>query len=225
MRLNKFYINELASEYGKGITFFDIDETIFQTKAFIYVMKDGQIVQKLSNSDFNTYKLKDGESFDFREFGDAKLFQETSVPIPKVVDRIKRMFQHIDLRGSRAVMLTARSDFDNRDVFLATFSKVGIPINDIYVERAGNMSGGTIASRKKTIIMKYLNTGEYRRVRLVDDDTANLRSFLSIKDNLPEELINKVKKRYNITGPETIPPIQFFALQVVDSSGTLKLVN
>ena len=225
MRLNDYVLNELSSGWGAGITFIDIDETIFQTKAMIYVMRGGQIVTKLSNQDFNTYKLKDGESFDFREFKDAELFAKTSIPIPKVVERIKRMFQHIDARGSKIILLTARADFDDRDVFLATFSNVGIPIHNIYVERTGNMSTGSVAARKKATIMKYLDTGEYRRVRLIDDDTHNLAIFLSLKDNLPQHLIDKVKEKYHITGPETIAPIEFYALQVVDSSGTLKLIN
>ena len=225
MRLNDYVLNELSSGWGAGITFIDIDETIFQTKAMIYVMRGGQIVGKLSNQDFNTYKLKDGESFDFREFKDAALFAKTSIPIPKVIERIKRMFKHIDARGSKVVLLTARADFDNRDVFLATFSDIGIPIHNIYVERTGNMSTGSVAARKKATIMKYLDTGDYRRVRLIDDDTHNLAIFLSLKDNLPQHLIDKVKEKYHITGKESIAPIEFYALQVVDSSGTLKLIS
>jgi len=219
------HLNELASNYGKAVSFFDIDETIFQTKALIYVMFKGEIVKKLSNQDFNTYKLKDGESFDFREFGSAELFSKTSIPIPKVVERIKRMFKHINIRGSRVVLLTARKSFDDRDVFLATFSNIGIPIHDIYVERTGDEVTGTVASRKKKVIMKYLSTGEYRRVRLIDDDIHNLITFLSIKDNLPEDLINKVKNKHNINHDETIAPIEFYALQVIDSSGTLKRIE
>jgi hypothetical protein len=224
LRLDNF-INELSSDFGAGLTLIDVDETIFQTKAMIYVMYNGQIINKLSNQDFNTYKLKDGESFDFREFGDAELFSKTSIPIPKTVERIKRMFKHIDVRGSKVVILTARKDFDDKDVFLATFSKIGIPIHNIYVERTGNMSTGTVASRKKQVIMKYLNTGNYRRVRLIDDDIHNLTTFLSIKDNLPQELINRVKSKHNIKDGETIAPIEFYALQVIDSSGTLKLIQ
>ena len=224
MRLDNF-VNELSSDFGAGLTLIDVDETIFQTKAMIYVMYNGQIINKLSNQDFNTYKLKDGESFDFREFGDAELFSKTSIPIPKTVERIKRMFKHIDVRGSKVVILTARKDFDDKDVFLATFSKIGIPIHNIYVERTGNMSTGTVASRKKQVIMKYLNTGNYRRVRLIDDDIHNLTTFLSIKDNLSQELISRVKSKHNIKDDETIAPIEFYALQVIDSSGTLKLIR
>lgn len=225
MRLKEYFLNELASEYGKGITFVDIDETIFQTKASIYVLKDGDVIRKLSNQEFNTYELKDGETFDFREFKDAELFKKTSIPIPKVVDRIKRMFQSIDRRESKVILLTARADFDDKRVFLSTFENVGIPINNIYVERAGNIKSGTTSGNKKKIILSYLKSGEYRRVRLIDDDIKNLQDFLSLKDDLPKDIIDKVKKRHNIAGDESLAPIEFYALQVVDDTGKLRRVQ
>lgn len=224
MRLDSF-VNELKSGWGAGLTALDIDETILQTKALIYVMRDGKIVKKLNNQEFNTYKPEDGETFDFREFRDAELFAKTSIPIPKVVERIKRMFKNIDIRGSKVIFLTARADFDKKDVFLSTFSNLGIPISDIYVERAGNMTTGTVASRKKEILMKYINTGKYRRVRLIDDDIHNLKSFLSLKNELPQSLIDKVKSTYNIGDDEKLNPIEFYALQVVDSEGRLRRIT
>lgn len=218
-------MNELRSAPGKGATFIDVDETIFQTKANIYVMKDGKILKKLSNQEFNTYELKDGESFDFREFADAKLFKATSKPITKIVERIKRMFRNIDVRGSRVIILTARADFDDRDVFLSTFRDVGIPIDDIYVERAGNIKTGTTSEKKKAIIFKYIKDGDYRRVRLIDDDIKNLQDFLDLRDNLPQSIIDKVKKKHGITGDESINPIEFYALQVIDHTGKLKRIE
>ena len=54
MRL-KQHLNELASDFGKGITFIDIDETIFHTFAKIKVFKDGKLKRELDNQEFNTY--------------------------------------------------------------------------------------------------------------------------------------------------------------------------
>lgn len=224
MRLRSF-VNELASDYGKGITFIDIDETIFKTKALIYVMKDGKIKSKLSNQEFNTYELKDGETYDFREFMDAELFAKTSIPIPAVVERIKRMFKNMHLRDSKVVLLTARADFDDKSVFLNTFSKVGIPINNIYVERTGNMKTGTTSERKEKTVLKYIKDGDYRRVRLVDDDMANIRGFLKTMNNLDPKIIDKVRKKHNITGDESINPIETYALLVVNGDGKLKRVQ
>jgi len=220
----KKFINELSSEYGKGITFVDIDETIFKTFAKIYVIVNGAIVKKLDNQTFNTYELQPGESYDFREFIDAKTFRKTSIPIPKTINRIKRMFKNINIRGSKVVFLTARSDFDNKDEFLQTFREHGIPIDNIYVERAGNVKTGTTSQKKENIVLKYLATGLYRRVRLIDDDMANIKGFLSIESKLPQNTINKVKERYGIEGEESIKPIEFYGLLVKDN-GSLKRIQ
>ena len=220
------YLNELASEYGKGITFIDIDMTIFNTFALIYVIKDGKIIKKITNTEFNTYELQDGESFDFKEFRDAKMFKATSRPIPNTINRIKRMFKNIDKRGSRVVLLTARGSFPDMATFKKTFKEQGIPIDQIEIEFAGDIQSatGSVSAAKKKIIMKYLKTGEYRRCRLVDDDIKNITTFLGIEHDIPKSVIEKVKKKYNITELESIPPIQFFGL-LVKSDGRLQRVK
>lgn len=225
MKFNSF-LNELASQYGKGITFIDIDETIFNTFAKIYVIKDGKVIKKLSNQEFNTYDLQDRESFDFREFRDAKMFKATSRPISNTINRIKRMFKNIDKRGSRVVLLTARGTFPDMATFKKTFKEQGIPIDQIEIEFAGDIqsAAGSVSAAKKKIIMKYLKTGEYRRIRLLDDDMKNLNSFLSIEHDIPKSVVDKVRKKYNIVGKESIKPIEFYAL-LVTSTGELRRIQ
>jgi len=220
------FINELSSIYGKGITFIDIDETIFKTFAKIYVVdqKTGKILKKLNNQEFNTYELQPGEKFDFREFRNADLFNKTSIPIEKTVKRIKRIFKNINKRGSRVVLLTARSDFDNKETFLQTFRKYNIPIDNIYVERAGNIKAGSVAAAKEQIIKKYLSTGEYRRVRLIDDDIKNVKTFLKLKKKLPSAIVDKVRAIHHIEGEESIDPIEFYGL-LVQPNGSLKKIE
>ena len=205
MRL-KGYLTELASEYGKGITFIDIDETIFRTFAMIYVLdkETKEVVKKLNNQEFNTYKLKPNEEFEFNEFRDADLFNKTSIPIPQTIKRIKRMFANIDRRGSKVVLLTARADFDDKETFLNKFREVGLPIDQMYVERVGNFKSRpeiynrilkkqgqpkSTADAKAKVITDYLSTGEYRRVRLIDDDAKNIQDFVQLQKKIEK---NKV---------------------------------
>ncbi|HYC28689.1 MAG TPA: Dyp-type peroxidase, partial [Chitinophagaceae bacterium] len=96
--------------YGFGITFVDIDETVFRTFAMVKVLKDGKLMHVLSNQEFNEYKLQPGESFDFGEFKDAEQFLKTSEPIGPVIRKIKQILNIINTRsdGSRIVFLTAR---------------------------------------------------------------------------------------------------------------------
>ena len=220
MRLNN-YLNELASDYGAGITFIDIDMVIFRTFAMILVLKDGKVIKELNNQEFNTYELEDGESFNFQQFKSAKLFRKTSIPIPATIKRIKRMLQNIDIRKSKIVFLTARADFDDKHTFLQTFRDHGIEIDKIYVERAGNIKTGTTANKKKSIIMKYLSTGLYRRIRLMDDDMANVKTFVKMEKEIPQATIDKVKQYHNIPEDEKFPVISFYGLLVLPS-GKLK---
>ena len=68
----------LEEQSGKGLTIFDIDETMFKTSAKVEVKKNGKTIKKLDNQQFNNYKLKTGEKFDFGQFTNAEIFNKTS---------------------------------------------------------------------------------------------------------------------------------------------------
>lgn len=220
------YLNERynADTYGAGITWIDIDETVFRTFSKILVVKDGKTVRELDNQEFNDYELQEGEEFDFHQFKDAKFFNKTSIPIPQTVARIKKMIAHIKASdsNSKIVFLTARGDFDDKKEFLKTFEKYGIRMDTptVYVERTGNMKTGTVDEKKKKVMLKYLATGEYRRARLLDDFLPNLKALKDIEKNLPKEIEAKVIKRYNLDmSTEKLPVIQFYALHVQPDGG------
>ena len=135
----------------------------------------------MDNQQFNTYKLKSGESFDFGEFKDSQFFYDTSKPIEKVVKKMKAITKNAVTKGSSVIIVTARSDFDNKNIFLNTFRKQGIDIDNIYIERAGKLNYGSPAKNKRYIFKKYLNTGNFVRIRLFDDSIANIKEFLSLQ--------------------------------------------
>ena len=179
---------------GAALTVFDIDETLFHTHAKILVVKDGKVVKELDNREFNVYKLAPGEHFDFKQFRDAKFFNDTSVPIDKMWQKAKSTLDTVGRRpGSKVIIVTARSDFDDKDTFLDTFRKHGLDIDKIHVHRAGNLELPS-GDAKKKIIGQYLATGEFDMVRLFDDAEVNLRSFLSLKSDYP----NIVFKAYMV---------------------------
>lgn len=201
----KNYLKEQNND-GWGISFIDIDETVFKTFATIHVIKNGKVISKLNNQEFNSYQLKDGESYDFGEFESAELFNKTSIPIKQTASRIKKMISRIKETGSKSkiIFLTARSDFDDKKTFLKTFEQHGISMDTshVYVERAGNLNTGTTEGNKKVVMLKYLRQGIYRRARLIDDYKPNLRALLEIRDNLPKDIENKVRKIYNLSDDE-----------------------
>ena len=171
---------------GTGtLTIFDIDETLFHTKAKIKVIKDGKAVRELDNQQFNTYELKDGESFDFGQFRSAKIFKETSVPVVRMIEKAKAIVKAKNNPHSRAIVCTARADFDDKDMFLQTFREHGLPIDQMHVERAGNLGLNSSADNKKVVFRKYLNTGNYAKIRLYDDAMSNLRALLDLQKEYP----------------------------------------
>ncbi len=182
----KSFLQYLEEAAGKGLTIFDIDDTLFHTTAKVHVKKDDKVIHALTNQEFNTYKLKDGEEFDFGEFKSAKLFKQTSTPIGKMIAKAKAILKRAVPKGSKVIMATARSDFDDRDTFLDTFRAHGIDIDKIHVERAGNLNLGSPAKNKKYIFQKYLKTGLYKRARLFDDSKQNLNSFMSLSKKYPD---------------------------------------
>jgi len=216
------YVKEkrnLKTSYGEGITFFDIDETVFRTFAKIIVRdkNTGIEITQLDNQEFNSYELKDNEVFDFNQFRDAKFFRKTSIPIEKTVKRIKRMVKGIRKKGSNSqiVFLTARADFDNKHDVLDTFRDYGIDMDPsiFYIERAGNMKG-IIPENKQKIMLKYLKTGKFRRVRLIDDHKPNVSALVEIEKKYGDEIELAVRRYYNIPEDEEFPVVQYFGLWV-----------
>ena len=183
------YKEFLAEEQGHGsLTIFDIDDTLFHTTAQIAVVKDGKVIRKLTNNEFNNYTLQPGEEFDFSEFRDAHKFYHESQPIGRMLAKAKAILKNSSNNPeSKVVIITARANFNDKDKFLATFRKYGFDINKVRVERAGNIEGDLIPAFKKAIIIRnYLRTEQFSKVRLFDDAMSNLKEFLKLKTEFPE---------------------------------------
>jgi len=168
----------------KTLNIFDIDDTLLRTTAKVMVMKDDKVVTKLSNQQFNTYKLKPGEHFDFTEFADSEKFFKTSKPMMGMLQKAKAILGNMK-PSSKMIFVTARTDFDDKKKVLATFRKFGFPIDKVYIERAGNIVNAkktSAAIAKAYIVRKYLSKTGYDKIRMYDDAPKNL------------DMINKLKK-------------------------------
>ena len=175
----------LAEKAGKGLTIFDIDDTLFVSKARVIVVNTNTGKTKaLTPMEFNSYKLRKHEEYDYGEFKSAKLFYQTATPIGRMVDKAKAIIRNATAKGSKVIIVTARANMDDKKLFVKTFESHGIPMKDVYIERAGNMSGSS-AENKKVIFRKYLKTGEYARIRLFDDHKENLKALLDLKREIP----------------------------------------
>jgi hypothetical protein len=187
----KQFYTESVHKRGLGsLTIFDIDDTLFHTTAKVGVVdKNGNKTKDLSNSEFNTYSWKEGERPDFSEFSDADKFNKESAPIPSMVKKIKGILRNVHKNPrSKVIIITARKDFDNKEVFLNTFRRQGINIDMVHVERAGNIKapGLSIAEKKAVIVREYLDTKQFDVARLYDDAQANIAVFVQLGEEYPE---------------------------------------
>jgi len=165
----------------KKLVVFDIDDTLVHTQTKVHVIKDGEVIDSLNSHDFTHYKLKPGEEFDFSGFRNAREFFEKSRPIIPMMDQLKRDIA----TGNKVVMVTARADFDDRELFLDTFRKFGIDMGKVHVYRAGNSKQGTTEERKKAIIKTLLDKDNYSKAIMYDDAKPNLHTFIELKRDHP----------------------------------------
>lgn len=179
----KQYISE--SSVSSSLTIFDIDDTLFHTDTKVIVKKDNKTVAELTPAEFNVYKLKSGEEFDFSEFRSSAIFNKTAKPIENVFKTAKKMLaKFAGFIQKKIIIITARADLDDKHLFLDTFKKYGFDVNRVHVHRAGNMDiKGPLAKAK--ITRNYLEKGKYNTVRMFDDHTSNLDEFLNLKKEFP----------------------------------------
>lgn len=181
----------------------DIDDTLGKTNARVMVIKDGQIVKVLEPSEYNLYKLKEDEKFDYSQFRCGKLFRETFTPINNVLDEAKTIVYNQDI-NSKSIIITARADFKDHKEFLQAFRDHGFPIDNVFVERAGNISELNpkfpAHINKGVILKKYLKTGKWNRVCMWDDHEKNLDMLFKVAAMYPNtEAIGYLVKDGKIT--------------------------
>lgn len=172
-----------AGEFQSSkLVIFDIDDTLVHTQTKVHVVKNERVIKALNSHDFTHYKLQPGESFDFENFRNAHDFFHNSKPIIPMMNQLK----HDIATGNKVVMVTARADFDDKELFLDTFRKYGVNMSKVHVYRAGNMQGKIqTEEKKKIIIRKLLDQGNYTKAIMYDDAVPNLESFVELKKEYP----------------------------------------
>ena len=174
----------MTKKHIKSLYVFDIDDTLFQTTARAKVTNSKGEVKFLNSEELKDFKIKDDETICFAEFKDSKKFANESRPIKPIIKRAQDCIKEA-ANGSKTILLTARSDFDCKDLFLEYLKSSGLDINHIYVERAGNFAKLKTAEAKKLIISKYLESHQYQAAYLFDDSMDNIQSFVQLKKIYP----------------------------------------
>ena len=183
LKFKDFIIEDIQAS---SLTIFDIDDTLFHTTTKVFVVRGERRIKTLTPAEFNVYKLKSGENFDFSEFQSAEVFHATARPVDTVFKTAKKILSKFkDLPQKKIIIITARSDLDDKKLFLDTFKKYGFDIDRVHVERAGNRELPGPAA-KAQIVSEYLQKGNYTVARMFDDAVKNLQSFLALKKEFPK---------------------------------------
>lgn len=176
------YINQhktftVGGSISSKLLIFDVDDTLIYTTANIWIMKDDKHIKTISNGEYNNYKLKNGEYFDYREFNDAiKLSREK---FTKYWETLKREYK----KGTHICILTARGDSKMIRQF---FLNNGIDIKPQLVFAIGDPKlqlSGTIQHRKSTIIKRLSMLG-YKTIVFFDDNLNNLKTAKTLEKTI-----------------------------------------
>jgi hypothetical protein len=170
------------------MVFMDIDDTLLFTTAKVMVMKNGKVQRKLTNSEYNDYELQLGETHDFTEFENSRMFADTSIPNYPMINLLKELYQN----GDEVLLLTARGNFDCKETIKKYFNDLGIPVghyldHKIHIARCGRdkyKAFGRSPERKKHVVEKILaKRPDVTFIEMYDDNLDNLRTFKTI--NMP----------------------------------------
>jgi len=174
----------LNEDVQSSLTIFDIDDTLFHTISHVHVIRGGKRVASLTPAEFNVYTLRTDEHYDFADFTSAKHFMDTAKPIDTVFRTAKRMMQKLKSPNKRFIIVTARSDMDDKNLFINTFRKYGFDIDRSHIYRAGNINAPA-PEAKKQIIRAEMIKSKYQVVRMFDDAQKNIDRFLELKSEFP----------------------------------------
>lgn len=188
---------------------FDMDETLVAhdpRHLKIHVRDNqGKLVRSLTNQEFNKYKLKPGEHYDFKDFKSAKVLGKSAHPIHSMINRLNRLKR----RGFRTEIVTARSDLDDKHAVRKHLMKYGIDIDTTHLRRAGNVEGTSTGDRKRRVISSLITRHGLKEVHLYDDDLGNHAHFAKLKHDHPGvRLISHVVRHNEHTGRTSITTIR-----------------
>jgi|TARA_B110000116_G_scaffold260038_1_gene262749 hypothetical protein len=103
-----------------------------------------------------------------------------------MINKAKAIIKNSVKAGSKVIVVTARGDMDDKELFINTFKAQGLDMENVYIERAGNFGLVSSAKNKEVVFRKYLETGVYKRIRLFDDAIDNLYALLMLRDEFPD---------------------------------------
>lgn len=167
----------VAGTKSEKLLIFDVDDTLIHTSAKIWVMKGNEHIKTLTNAEYNDYKKKPDEWFDYREFNDPKILSRET--FTRYWSTLKREYR----KGTHISIITARND---ARMIRRFFLKNGIDIKDELVFAVGDPRlglAGSVQEKKATIIRELVALG-YHTLVFFDDNEGNLEAAKALEKEL-----------------------------------------
>lgn len=167
---------------NKKILLFDIDDTLVETSAKIFVRTCDGVKKVLTNNEYNTYKLSSGEFFDYTEFDDYERLMKDN--LTKYFNTLKREYS----KGTSIAIITARGSIKGVEKFLRKYG-ISLDRNLIFAISDPSLKlKGTIKERKANVIKRLHKTG-YNTFVFFDDNEDNLYAAKNLENNYNIKII------------------------------------
>lgn len=177
MKSLRDYIFTVGGTVSDKILVFDVDDTLINTTAKILLMDENGLVRKMTNSEYNDYRRKPNEWFDYREFDDPKILNKET--FTRYWNTLKREYK----KGTHISIITARSIGNEIRKF---FLRNGIDIKKELVFAVGDKDyqfSGTVQEKKAKTI-EYLHSLGYNTFVFFDDNEGNLKTAKELEKKL-----------------------------------------
>lgn len=197
----KSFTEFLEEGLSKKLFAFDMDETLLAhdpKHLKVHIRNaEGKLLKSLTNQEFNKYKLKPGEHYDFKDFRSSKVLGQSAHPIQPMINRMNQLKR----RGFKTEIVTARADLDDKQKVKKHLKKFGIDISTTHLRRAGNVEGSSTGDRKRKVISDQIKKHKYNEVHLFDDDLGNHKHFAKLKQDHPGvRLVSHIVRHNERTG-------------------------
>lgn len=160
------------------IILFDIDDTLIKSKAKIYVVNDqNQVIKTLTPAQYNYYKRKDGEYFDYSDFENEDILNNAKLT------KFWKILEETYNKGINVGIVTARED---KEMLIRFFLKNGMDINRYLVFAIGGKKTkfkGHICDRKRQVI-EHLSARGYKNFVFYDDNKDNLNEVSKMENRI-----------------------------------------
>jgi len=171
----KTFKQYLTESFSDSAYVFDMDDTLVTTGAKILVRdQQGNIQQRLTPAQYNTYIKKPNETLDVSEFRSEDIFQNTAKPTKyfKIIQNVSNAIKR-GTSDSHIYILTARGEAVKNVIYKYLKDK-GVEVRPIEIHTIGDNNSKSIAELKKDVLQSIRNK-HIGEVTFFDDDVKNIQ--------------------------------------------------